>query len=112
MLLSNDKSAWERLPSEPRAAVAPADQDLAGLRGHAACVQLRLNVDIMQLLEFQYLGDLCLWARAAQPLPETAAVTITSAAIMKMEENEMLARRQTASSVIFPPPRRSGEGLQ
>lgn len=104
MLLSNDKSAWERLPSEPRASARWADQDLAGLCGHAACVQLRLNVDIMQLLEFQYLcfpvSDLCLWARAAQPLPETAAVTITSAAIMKIEENEMLARRQTVSSVI------------
>lgn len=70
----------------------------------------------MQPLEFQYLcfpfSHFCLSALAAQPLPEMAAVTITSAMIMKIEEVKMLASRQTASRAdgvirlhnVAPPP--------
>lgn len=99
MLLSNDKSASERFPSEPPS--PRVDPGLARHRRHTVCVQLRVNVDIMQPLEFQYLcfpfSDSCLSALAAQPLPGTAAVTITSATIMKIEQEKMLAWRRTAS---------------
>lgn len=56
----------------------------------------RIHFRNCNCLSFAF-GFFCLLVSAAQPLPEMAIVTITSAPIMIIEETETLALRQTPS---------------